>query len=1076
MIRRPLLATLLLAATAAAADPAPWSCSFDAAATLPADWKTEGAATIATKDAFKGPNALVLSRSAADREKPCGATGPAFAVAPGTWELSCATATDLESPDASFKGVVAIETLDAAGKVLERSELAEPYGTRPWQIARKRLVVPAGATAARFTLRMDKTIGRFRVDELAARPVADARKPSAVERVVFSSAQFGNLFHPDDPRSMTITVESTRELAEAERAVSWSVTDYWGAEQAPVAAATVVADGKDKERFRYRAQVDLAKIPLQVGRYYEIRARVPLADNDAYRNFSGFAILPTAASKACKPADIPFTSRAWDNRIGDYHKLVDRMGVRILGLWGDSGIDTAAKQDQGVLTGSPGGTHAIEHHSDGWEKWTEEAMRKDIREWFAKNGKHHPGPIVIDLGNEPNNTGERLKEAVKGYKIAYDEIKKVCPEAIVVATSIGASDEYFQLGYQDACDVFDFHVYESPLNVRMAIEQYQAMMKKYNCVKPVWSTEIGLNSQGMTRQYIAADLLRKAAAFFAAGGANFSWFGYLYPDPDAKIYGSGGDAFNMFDSRYCVYGPRMDAVTHYHLVNGMLVKKFANERSWKDGLHGCLFRDGDGGCFAILWKDKGSADVQLPLAGATQVRCQRLDGRECVLDASAGGIGLSIGEDPLLLTYSGPATLPEALGEPALRIAKAPERLVRGAPAAIELAGSADPKLVTLLAPLGWTVERDTAAPLRFIVTSPEASQAKAGDLVVRLASANGGIVAELATRPDIAGRLGVEIRPQPAVTAGGQPAAQVVVRNLAAQPQTVSWSFAIAAEQVMEKGEFAAPRPTTAFLAEDGSGTLTVPANGQASVVVPLAGIDPIRLYHATATITDAGGGSIASSRVLGGFAAVPHAAKVAVDGVLDEAEWAKATVCPLDQADQYFGFHKIEWKGKQDLSAALRFLWDERCLYVGVQVTDDVFANAKADGDIWAGDGLQFLFDPKRDQAEKPGKYDAGFAVGTKGPQAWYWLTASQAVPAGLQKDIQVAMKRGANGDATYEVAIPWARLAPFEPGVGANLGACMIVNEDDGPGRKSFIGWFGNPHTKQIDTSGDLVLMGK
>jgi hypothetical protein len=39
---------------------------------------------------------------------------------------------------------------------------------------------------------------------------------------------------------------------------------------------------------------------------------------------------------------------------------------------------------------------------------------------------------------------------------------------------------------------------------------------------------------------------------------------------------------------------------------------------------------------------------------------------------------------------------------------------------------------------------------------------------------------------------------------------------------------------------------------------------------------------------------------------------------------------------------------------------------------------------------------------------------------------------------------------------------------------LGACTIVNEDDGPGRQSFIGWFGNPHTKQIDTAGDLLLM--
>jgi hypothetical protein len=34
-------------------------------------------------------------------------------------------------------------------------------------------------------------------------------------------------------------------------------------------------------------------------------------------------------------------------------------------------------------------------------------------------------------------------------------------------------------------------------------------------------------------------------------------------------------------------------------------------------------------------------------------------------------------------------------------------------------------------------------------------------------------------------------------------------------------------------------------------------------------------------------------------------------------------------------------------------------------------------------------------------------------------------------------------------------------------------MAINEDDGTGRKSFMTWFGNAHTKQVDTVGDLIL---
>jgi hypothetical protein len=35
-------------------------------------------------------------------------------------------------------------------------------------------------------------------------------------------------------------------------------------------------------------------------------------------------------------------------------------------------------------------------------------------------------------------------------------------------------------------------------------------------------------------------------------------------------------------------------------------------------------------------------------------------------------------------------------------------------------------------------------------------------------------------------------------------------------------------------------------------------------------------------------------------------------------------------------------------------------------------------------------------------------------------------------------------------------------------------LIVNEDDGAGRDAFMTWFGNAHTKDIDTVGDLTLM--
>jgi hypothetical protein len=75
-------------------------------------------------------------------------------------------------------------------------------------------------------------------------------------------------------------------------------------------------------------------------------------------------------------------------------------------------------------------------------------------------------------------------------------------------------------------------------------------------------------------------MIRKFAAFFAGGGANMNWFDLLYPDGDGKALGTSGDAFNMFDSRYSAYAARIDAVSCYNLINGILDKKVAAERTW----------------------------------------------------------------------------------------------------------------------------------------------------------------------------------------------------------------------------------------------------------------------------------------------------------------------------------------------------------------------------------------------------------------------------------------------------------------------------------------------------------------
>ncbi len=138
-------------------------------------------------------------------------------------------------------------------------------------------------------------------------------------------------------------------------------------------------------------------------------------------------------------------------------------------------------------------------------------------------------------------------------------------------------------------------------------------MKKYGVVKLIWSTELGLNSQGLPRRDVAVELIKKFSTFFAAGGASALWFDLLYPDPDAKIFGSSGDAHNVFDCRYSRYSPRLDAIAYYNMINAIAIKKFVSERQYDGGIRAFLFTDREDRHLQVLWKDRGRQDVLVPM-------------------------------------------------------------------------------------------------------------------------------------------------------------------------------------------------------------------------------------------------------------------------------------------------------------------------------------------------------------------------------------------------------------------------------------------------------------------------------
>ena len=133
---------------------------------------------------------------------------------------------------------------------------------------------------------------------------------------------------------MKVTVEANRPLDSSGLVLTYSVRDYWGAEQmAPATVALAQAPAPVNGHIAYSASIDLGSAPLDVGRYYEVVAEVPQGHGETYHDHTTLAILPEAPANSFKPLDIPFTSRDWDDRIPEYITLSHRLGIRVACLW-----------------------------------------------------------------------------------------------------------------------------------------------------------------------------------------------------------------------------------------------------------------------------------------------------------------------------------------------------------------------------------------------------------------------------------------------------------------------------------------------------------------------------------------------------------------------------------------------------------------------------------------------------------------------------------------------------------------------------------------------------------------------
>ncbi|HEY5793212.1 MAG TPA: sugar-binding protein [Chthoniobacterales bacterium] len=1057
-------------------------------------WKTEGSISADSAEPFAGKSSLKLARDPLKVTLPTVVIGPSFPVTGARVEVSGAARSDLYFQDLSFNGTLLVEFLGQDGKPLGRQSILSVHDRTPWKAFTKQVPMLKGSVQARLVAQLEKTHGSFWLDDLTVKSIASATGLDALTR--FSTKYLGNLFYPDDKVTIDLQVEPSAPLNAKAREVICTLTDYWGLPQhEPFTVTLAEKDGK------YRAALDLSRLPLTVGKYYELQTRQDFGGAEPYRAAMSFAILPEAATAKMDPFSVPFGTHTWDARLTEYFYLSARLGIRrclVFWDWPQTPPHTPhfPGWEYDVRLGHPkksgmrpyGVLYPVSDVEHNEKQRGEEDLRAGIRqsiELFKKDGLWG-----FQAGNEPPSWDpEMVKRNVELYRVVYEETKKTDPNFFVIGSAIGPEEQYFKLGFGRYCDAYNVHSYGSLAELRRAMREYKEMFAKYGNAKPVYSTEIGSKSQGLSRHEIAMDVVRKAVCFLADGGGFFTWFAVTYPDKDGTRRGSYGDSMDLYGGYLNMYLPRIDAVAYYHIINAIGDRKFVQEKESADATSRFLFRNDRGEALQVLWNMKQTVDAFVPLPGVKAVRLIHLDGSERTLDAGGKGVTLRVGEEPQLLLYSSAEKeLAPELPPPALSLAELPASMVEGNRAQITVQVAADEKgAVTLAPPPGWKTAPGRETPgangrrtVVFDVEVPAGIEAREASMAILLQEKGREPGGELSFRVPLASMIEASIAPQAANAAQGEGRIQLTVTNRGGAAQAVHWDVEILQEIPLKKGEFRFGDAETvkAHFTDVTEGSLNLGAGGEKHIEMKLAQVDPLTIYRIQARARDAAGKSVITQRLVSGFVGVPHApAGLKVDGHLDEPEWKKASAQAIHLPRQFYQAEKgAEWSGPEDLSGTLRFLWDEKYLYVGVEVADDVFSNPKQDGNLWSQDGLQFLIDPARDRKEKKGRYDFSVGLGQKGPQAWSHLSGDQVrSPEGEIKDFQLAIRREGQpkGHAVYEVAIPWTRIPPFQPAVGRDLGLSLILNEDDGKARFGFMAWFSGVHLKEMDHVGDLIL---
>lgn len=643
-------------------------------------------------------------------------------------------------------------------------------------------------------------------------------------------------------------------------------------------------------------------------------------------------------------------------------------------------------------------------------------------------------PGYGDRGNGPADSKPEVYAGM--LQKSYEAIKAVRPDVTVVGLAAAGVpldwiEEVFQLGGLQYMDAISIHPYQYPRVPEAMVTELTALknlIKQYNGgqLKPIWSTEIGWPThEGSTNEKTQADyLVRSYIVSFANGMDRVYWYDFMNDGTD-KTYNENnfGVIRNLKDS-LGAYTPKPAYAAFAAITRQLAGWDYDRADNFAPDISSYVFQKGGVETRAV-WAQREmtvALDVYAPvevtdLMGNTQTYVPQQGKVYLTLDGEpryVKGFVLGMQEDA---TYAltGERVL---VGEPAQLLLKVSNAGQSGITAAAVVGGIPNP----FYAAPGQEMEL-TIAGSSF---HSEGKHRISGYLL-----GEAGVYGRLEVQLDV--DRSSQVRMWPVTDAAGeQKALRLHYANysstLTMETGAIQWTMN-GSSGIAHPGIILAPGAEANY-------DLVLPGqweNGisyDARVQAELAGTEPY-IYEGMLDFNPIPFGSIT------------------IDGVTDPreepptADLSKGTV------------HISGYGGENDLGGYAALSWDENCLYLTADIADDVFEHSFSGAEIYKNDSLQFAL-----AADLPGLskewYEYGLSLTPSGPQIYRWLAPAGLADGDLTARGNLAVHRDELAQRTvYELALPWSEIPTIDR-TGEGMTFSLLVNDNDGVGRKGFIEW--------------------